>query len=503
MGDILAVDLGSTQMKLMIMDENADVKAVLSEKYPTKKKYIGWLEQDPADWEKALQSGIVRLRQKVNVDQISVISFSGHMSGIVLVDCQGNVLCPCIMLSDNRSQKQSDALMRSVGEEIRDKTGNPINNAFSLPKLCWIREERPEIYRQTAAWMSPKDYMRYCLTQEVFTEYTDAANSLCIRSKTVEWDSEMIRACKLTKDIFPSLRKPIEIVGKVTGKAAKKYGLKEGIPVAAGAADMACAVLGSGLSKEGDAALTLGTCATFFSVVSKPDRRCYGQVTFHPLITGEKMYALGSHMNGGAAVNWISSILSEAGEINYEMITALSERASYVPVGCNGIMTIPFLNGSGSPYFCASDRQHVIGMKMNTTREEIFRSQLEGVAYNLRQSLLVFRKMADIKKMMLAGGGIHVKVWTAIIRDVFGIPVEISEIPDVSTVGAALIGGTAAGIFHAPEELARKKRSITETQFPDKEKHMQYEELYKKYLKYYGMLHKLDMEEFYGQETCI
>lgn len=495
MRNILAIDLGSTQMKIMVLDEQADIVSSVSEKYPTMTRQDGWLEQDPKDWEKALKTGIGRLKDRGDLDGIEAISFSGHMSGVVLLDEKGHVLYPCIMLSDSRSQKQCDTLMEWAGSVVKSKTGNRINNAFSLPKILWLKEEEKKLYEQSKMWLSPKDYVRYCLTGEMNTEYTDAYNSLCIDQNTMMWDNEIIEACRLDRENFPPIYSPFDIVGYVTKEAEEKYGLKAGIPVVAGAADMACAVLGTGLSEEGDTALTLGTCATFFTVAEKSEKSCDGAVTFHPIVSGKSMYALGSHVNGGAAVNWISTILSERGEIDYQMIADLSSGARSIPVGSNGVMTIPFLVGSGSPYFCPSDRQHMIGMKINTTREELFRSQLEGTAYNLRQTLDLFQTITSVQKVIVAGGGIHVQLWPEIIKDVFGVPLELSDNPDVSAIGAGLIGGTAVGLYTQPEQMAKKKRKVLEEKTPDFYNCQQYGKLYDKYLKYYRIMHKLDLGE--------
>lgn len=495
MAYILAIDLGSTQMKLMIMDRNANTVLTVTEKYSTLTTQTGWLEQKPEDWEKALQAGVFQLKEKLDLNEIEVISFSGHMSGVVLLDCKGEVLYPCIMLSDSRSQNQSKILMKQIGEVVKLKTGNPVNNAFSLPKLLWLKEKNPEIFKKAAVWISPKDYLRFCLTEKIVTDYTDAYNSLCVNQTTLDWDEEIIRECGLNKNIFPPIYSPFDIAGKVTEKGGKRFGLKAGIPVVAGGADMACAALGMGLSANGDAALTLGTCATFLAIVPKIETSCYGQVTFHPHVSKGKMYALGSHFNGGAAVNWMSSLLSEEGKIDYVLLTGLSEKAAAIPAGSNGLMTIPFLAGSGSPYFCSSDRQHIIGMKINTTREEVFRSQLEGITYNLNQSLLVLQEMAEIKKIMLAGGGVRIRVWPEIIKNVFGMPIEIFDNPDVSTVGAAIIGGTTAGIFDNAEKIAKKRRKIIETKNPEQKNQRQYQMLYNKYLMYYDTMHTLDLKE--------
>ncbi len=495
MAYILAIDLGTTQMKLMILDERAYVVASVSEKYPTISKKDNWMEQNPKDWENALHAGIIQLKKQVNLNKVEVITFSGHMSGVVLVDEKCTALYPCIILSDSRSQRQCDELTTWVGELVKKKTGNTINNAFSMPKLLWLKEEEQECYKRAVAWVSPKDYVRYCLIGKIATEYTDAYNSLCVNLETLEWDREIIEKSRLDIEKFPPLYNPFEIVGKVTKDASEKFGLKEGIPVTAGAADMACATLGMGLVEDGDTALTLGTCATFFTIVSKPDMDRSRVVTFHPSLIKGKMYALGSHMNGGAAVNWISALLSEDGAINYELISELSKKAGKIPVGSNGLLTIPFLVGSGSPYFCSSDRQHMIGMKINTTREEVFRSQIEGVTYNLRQTLMVFREMTEIRKVALAGGGIHVHIWPKIISDVFGMPVELFHNPDVSTLGAGLIGGTAIGMYKHPEKIIYERNVVMDTIYPNRDNQRKYQRIYDKYLEYYEMMHRVDLEE--------
>ena len=134
-------------------------------------------------------------------------------------------------------------------------------------------------------------------------------------------------------------------------------------------------------------------------------------------------------------------------------------------------------------------------MKINTTREEIFRSQLEGISYNLRQTLLVFQKMTKIEKLMMGGGGTHISIWPMIIRDVFGIPIELFDNPDVSTIGAALIGGEAVGFFESPEQTAKERLEIIETQLPNEENYRKYQKLYLKYLMYYEMMHSLDLKE--------
>lgn len=143
MAAILTLDLGSTQLKLMVLSENAEVLYLDSEKYPTYAEDGGFLEQKPEEWIEALQRGMRKLGQRMDARSIDAVSFSGHMSGVVLVDKQGEVLRPCVMLSDSRSQQECVELSETVGELVRRYTGNPVINAFSLPKLLWIKRHEP------------------------------------------------------------------------------------------------------------------------------------------------------------------------------------------------------------------------------------------------------------------------------------------------------------------------------------------------------------------------
>lgn len=497
---ILAVDLGSSQLKLLVMDEKTEVVAVVTAGYPTYTPKPGWLIQDPEDWEAALKKGFEELSGLVDLRKIEAVSFSGHMSGTVLVDEAGTVLYPCIMLPDSRSSQECGILERCVGERIREMTGNPVIDAFSLPKLLWIKRHEPDLYQKTAFWLSPKDYIRFLFTGILETEYTDAYNSLCIDRKksapdggTPDWWSEAtIRLAGLDREKFPPVHGPMERAGGVTSRAAALYGLKTGTPVVYGGADMACGAVGNGLFETGDTTLTLGTCATFLCMAEETEE-AFGKVTFHMHVLPEKVYALGSHFNGGLAVNWFSKAFSQDGRIDYGLIAELSKEASAVAPGSGGVMTLPFLAGSGSPYFDTRDKQSVIGIDASTARGALFRSQLEGVSYNLRQTLELFERMqmGKGKPIVLGGGGVRVGVWPRMIADVFGRTVLLAENPDASAVGAALMGGAGTGIFGNLCEASKRALSISECVKPVEENAAVYDQCYQRYLKVYEVLQQL------------
>ncbi len=490
MARILALDLGTSQLKLLVMDENATVECVIVEAYPTYTPYPGWLEQNPDDWCAALLRGLEKLAQRLPLSQIDVISFSGHMSGVVMLNERGDVLHPCILLADTRSEAQAKRLAESMGSLVREKTGNPIINAFSLPKLCWLKEHRPDVYAQTTAWVAPKDYLRYCLTGQIATEYTDAYNSLCLNKNTAQWDVQIIEEASLCFDKFPPVLAPTAHAGTVSAQAACISGLKQSTAVIAGGADMACGAVGTCLFENGDTALTLGTCATFLTMVPHVSDAGYGAITYHMHALPHQFYALGSHFNGGFAVNWFSQAHAPAQDISHDFIATLAKEAEQVPCGSGGVLTLPFLSGSGSPYFRAQDRQNIFGINAATTRGALFRSQLEGISYNLKEVYDLYCEIVPdgLANIRLGGGGCKIPLWPQMLSDVFGAKFVVCKNADASTIGAALLGGYGAGIFDDLSCMSKQALTIERTLTPRPQAHACYEKLYQTYQSLYNLM---------------
>ncbi len=493
MPSILALDLGSTQLKLLLLNEKAKVTYIGTQRYETYAKNDGFISQSPLEWRVALRRGMKELSEKCNVQDIEGVCFSGHMSSVVLLDKQGEVLHECIMLADTRSEEQTRQLQKNVGQIIKTHTGNPVINAFSLPKLVWLKQAMPQIWDKTYKWVCAKDYLRFCLTNKIATDYTDAYNSLCAFGNPVTWCEEIISGANLEIDKFADILAPAELAGRVTKKAAEEFFLPEGINVYAGGADMACGAVGMAMYEDGEAVLTLGTCATFLTPVPKFDNSVYGSVTFHLHAIENKYYALGSHFNGGLGVNWITAMLSDDGEINFEKMDRLCEEALKIPPGCDGVMSLPFLAGSGSPYFDSKDRQTIIGASAACTRAHLFRSQLEGITYNLAQTKYVFDTLIDngVSRVLLGGGGANVIGWPKIIADVFGVSVDFVSNKDASAVGAAILGAVGAGIFTDVKAVSKLSQKVERTINCDDKLTQFYKGQMEKYLNLYKTMRSI------------
>jgi xylulokinase len=475
----MGLDLGTSSLKVLLLNERAEICFVHSEAYPSNMPRPGWIEQDPVYYEKTMEKVIATALERVPPKDIAAVGFSGHMSATVLVDASGRPVTNCITLSDNRSGVECREIAEKAGERILKNTGNPVITAFSAPKLLWLRRNRNEAFARAAHYMAPKDYLRFLLCGRISAEYTDAANSLLLDSRG-QWDWDLIEELGLPKNIFPEILKPAEPAGKVTKAAAGRFGLEEGTPVIAGGADMACGAVGTGITHPGEAAVTIGTSATFLCAVHGIGETGRGCVTYHPHPLPGCFYALGSHFNGGLALNWFSSLFSSNGKINYSILDDLAERIEDIPPGSRGLLCLPFLVGSGTPYFSTRDSGAFIGLNQTTDSPVLFRSILEGIALNLRQSLELFEEIngGKLKSIRIAGGGSKIRGWARIITDVFGCDTLMVVCPHASAVGAAVLGGVGTGMYPDMEESAAKCFEDQRRLSADTGNHRVYHELY-------------------------
>ena len=496
MNYIMALDLGTSSLKVMLLNEKADISFLKSVPYPTKKMQAGYSEQEPTCWIKAMKQAITAALCVAPKESIAAVSFSGHMSTLLLLDEDKNPLHDCITLADGRSTKQCEELNSLLGDALLKNSGNCAINAFSMPKLLWMKENHPDILAKTAFFVSAKDYLRYHLTGTLDTEYTDAYNSLLINWETLSWNEEIISTLGFPRYIFPDVLKPYDVAGYVTSQAAAEFGLLEGTPVAAGAADMACAAVGMNLWETGSCALTIGTSATFLCAVEHPSQIGKNQITYHVHALPGHFYALGSHFNGGLALNWFSSVFSDDGKIDYQRIGTLSEEALQIPNGKSGILSIPFLIGSGSPYFCAEDSAAFLGVSQASSRSALFKALLEGIALNMKQSQTIFEQICGhkLQTVYLGGGGTHVKGWDQIFADVLNCTMTTADTTDASTVGAALLGALSVQMFPDIRQISQSMLKTSHSNVPNALCVSRYQKLYDLYQNLYTTLHSYSSE---------
>jgi xylulokinase len=452
---LLGIDLGTGSAKAILLAIDGTVLAEAASRYPVHSPQPGWAESDPEDWWTAAALA-VRAAVEHNAEQVQAIGLSGQMHGVVLVDRQHQPLRPAILWADTRASEMLSAYAQ-LPPELRQRLANPIAAGMAGTTLLWLRAHEPETYA-TARWvLQPKDWLRLRLTKAVAAEPSDASGTLLYDLLADNWAVGVIDALGLRPDWLPQLIPSSQIAGTLTIDAAEQLGLPAGLPVVAGAADTAAAMLGSGLL-PGQVQLTIGTAAQIAAPRSQPVVDPHGCTHLYRAALPNQWYSLAAMQNAGLALEWARSILG----FTWAEIYA---EAFSVPPGCEGLTFLPYLTGERTPHLDAQIRGAWVGMGLHHTRAHLMRSALEGVAFSLRQGLEAITATGiPVAQLRLAGGGSIDPRWQQLLADVLQVPLQSVTAAAASAKGAAMLAGMGVGITLSMES-AIDTNTVTSPKF--------------------------------------
>lgn len=491
----LGIDCGTTSIKCMAINEKGEKLYVASRMYVTNSPKEGWMEQEPEDWIQPMFEVVRECTSVVGKDTVKAVGLSGHMSSPVFLDKNNLPLYPCMTVGDARCKQQAELLLKQYENRFKTLTNNKPLPCFVAPKILWFIQNEPEKYKNTKTVVMAKDYLRYVLTGILNTDTTDAGNTLLFDEKSGTWDKGFITELGIRSDIFPEIIQATDYVGPVLPDIAKKCNLPLGVSVYCGGADMACSQIGTGSFQDGILAITLSTSGQVCMSVSEHLDVGYGKLTFHPSVIKGKQYAMGSIFSGGLALNWCYRMLVGKTKLSKEdlnKMSMLAEKSVLEKPGSDGVIFLPFLTGSGSPYFCPTDRASFLGMSTTTNENKIFQAVMEGVSYNIKESVELMSEMTEgIDTIYLSGGGTHVKAWIHILTNIMGKKIHVLEESDASTLGAALIAMSGDRHDLSLEKISGEAMRVIDTIIPETEKVDQYKYLYTIYKEYYQILQEM------------
>jgi xylulokinase len=451
---LLAHDLGTSGNKATLYSEDGKLVASSTVFYPTRFFNGNWAEQEPADWWKAVCDSTQALIAKVNPANIAVVSLSGQMMGCTPVDRQGNALRPSILYCDQRATKQADELLAKISmKDFYSIIGHRISPSYTLEKLMWIRDKEPDVYRRTFKTLCAKDYINFKLTGSMATDFSDASGTNAFDLNTFAWSDKVIGLSGVDRAMFPDAVDSAVIIGEVTGEAAKATGLKPGTPVAAGGGDGSCAGVGVGCIKPGTAYNYLGSSSWIALTVEKPivDEQMRTMNWAH-CVKGY-LHPSGTMQTACSSFNWMkeqlctmeSTAAKAKGKSPYELI---DQAIASTPVGSNGVIFLPYLLGERTPWWNPKARGAFVGLNLASRREDMLRAVMEGITLNLGIIVNIFRAHVPIDSITVIGGGAKSAVWRQIMADVYECKIEsLNFLEEATSMGAAVIGGVAAGLF--------------------------------------------------------
>jgi xylulokinase len=479
----LGIDVGTGGTRAVIVDKQGKVIAsASSEHHPFRVDHPGWAEQDPEDWWRAAQEAInAAISAAVHAvgeagAKIDAVGLTGQMHGAVMLDAAGEVLRPSLIWCDQRTGPQCDWLHAQIGRErLIELTCNPALPNFTLTKLLWVKEHEPEIFARIAHVMCPKDYVRYRLTGTFAIDVHEASGTLLLDVTNRKWSSEVAQISGINEAWLPPLYESQEVCAHISATAAADTGLTQGTPVVAGAGDQGAGAVGMGILKPGAVSATIGTSGVVFAATDKPTKDPGGRLhTFCHAVPG-RWHVMGVTQSAGLSLRWLRDTF--AAGVSYD---ALSDAASKVPAGSDGLLYAPYLLGERTPHLDSHATAAFVGITAGHTMAHFTRAVLEGVAFSLRDSFTLFSELGiPVSGVRLGGGGARGPLWRRIQTDIYGHPTEVLTAEEGGAYGSALLAGVGVGAWPDTDTACEQSLEVAESFQPDPASGKIYDEAYK------------------------
>lgn len=494
---LLGIDIGTTGTKTVLFDKDANTISSKTCEYPLYQEHNGWAEQNPLDWWQATTAGIkyVIKESKINPRDIKGIGLSGQMHGLVMLDSKGMPLRKSIIWCDQRTGKEVEEMNRLLTpEKLIDITANPALTGFTAAKILWVKKNEPEIYKQCAHILLPKDYIRYKLTGEFATEVSDASGMQLMNIAERNWSDEVLDTLGIKRELLGKMYESPDVTGEVHTEAAEETGLAVGTIVVGGAGDNPAAAIGTGIVSEGSAFTTIGTSGVVYGISDKVAIDQKGRVhTLCASVPG-KWTVMSCTQGAGLSLQWLRNNIcsqevleaKEKGVDPYEIMTAM---ANEVPIGADRLIYLPYLMGERSPHPDPDCRGNFFGLSAIHERKHLIRAVLEGVAYSQLECVDVFREMGvNINDMMICGGGARSDMWRQMFADMYQCPVSTIKADQGGALGAAILAGIGSGVYNDLEETCKKIILKKSTHEPINENSKEYQKYYNLYKDLYVTL---------------
>ena len=446
----IGIDLGSSRVKLLALDEAGESLGVTMASYSTDSRRAGYAEQNPERWWDALRLAMSELlaRPALRGATVDAIGMTGQMHGAVFLDETGSALRPALMWSDGRAEAETAEIEERIPrDQLVALTGNRSNVSFTAPKIMWVARNEPEVMARTRWIVQPKDALRARLTGEIGGDVSDASATLLFDLRARTWSDEICRRLEIDRGKLAPLTESEACAGNLREDAARALGLPAGISIAVGGADAPAAALGLGLASEEDSGgtvlVSLGTGGQVLAPVATPKIDPEGRLHGLCHVVPGQWCVMAAILSAAASLDWVVRML-KPGDPNgaRELLAA----AAKVPAGSDGLMFLPYLRGERTPHFDPAASGAMIGLRISHGPAELTRAVLEGVAFALGEGLDLMRAQGlQPKAGVVAGGGVN-RLWQQIIADVLNMPVALGATEHASARGAALLGAVAAGI---------------------------------------------------------
>lgn len=471
----IGVDLGTSACKFLLMDERGKILNITSRSYDVEYPRPGWSQQNPEDWWCAVREGVPELLAGFDASQVAGVGCGGQMHGLVALDEDDKVVRPAILWNDGRTVEQVRYLNETVGTaRLLELTGNIAYAGFTAPKVLWMRDEEPELFARIAHVMLPKDYLNHLLTGVYATDVSDASGTLLFDVAHRTWSDEMLELCGLTGSQMPRVYESYEVIGTLLPEVAAELGLPASVVVAAGAGDNAAAAVGTGAVGAGTMNISLGTSGTVFIPTAGFAAGVGDRI--HSFCHADGAWHLMGCILSAASCNawWVNDVLGSDDMPSEQEDIDVQTADPSLPY------FLPYLMGERTPHNDVTARGALVGMSMSTTRADLTRAVLEGVAFAVRDSVEIARSLGvSVSSSTVCGGGARSATWLQMLADILGIELVLPATEQGPGYGGAMLAAVAAGVYESVASCSEAIVAERERIVPNRDLAVAYNDRYR------------------------
>jgi len=497
-GLILAIDAGVSVNRAMLFDKFGSIVEESRRELTIEQPKEGWAEQNPETIWNFTKENIRKVIEKrdANGEEILAVGITAHMHGTFLLNRNGTLAREkAIVWLDARTGSILHKFQKNgVADRIFEISGWKLITSMQLLHLRWLRENEPEVLDETKYFTACKDYLRYRLTGEILSDFTDASFTGLFDNVKRKWSEEAFLLIGIDPSIAPELKEPWEIGGFITEESSKETGLNVGTPVAVGCGDVAAMALGAGVTEKNQLLANIGAAGVYERPVESPlydwKNRSY-TIALHA-IPG-KWLLQANQMSAALTLRWFRDNLM-AGQMSYKVFDELVAKST---PGAGGVIFHPFLQGERSPFVNPNAKGLFFGLTLKTDLKDILRAIFEGVAFAAKDNLNLLTSSGDDGEfeVTMGGGAASSDVWAQILSDVTGYTVKIPRVNEVGSLGAAILASQICGLYENYRESVESMVKLEKQFYPNRNLNRKYNAIFGVYKSLYQT-----MQPFYDQK---
>ncbi len=493
---VAALDLGTTGCRTYIFDISGTILAWDYREWASHYPKPSYVEQNADIWWKSIKETIDSALKKSGIDSTEIVSLSitNQRETIVPVDKEGNPLHNALVWQDRRTTDQVEFIKQKVGiDKIYKTTGLTIDPYFSATKILWFKDNKPEIYNKTHKFLLVSDFIINKLTGKFYSDFSNLSRTMLFDINNLRYSEDIASKLEIDLDKMPE---PVESGVDIGEIVTDETSFDKKTLVITGAGDQQSAALGVGVSKAGDIKCTTGTGSFILAYLKEPKLDPEKRVLCSCHAIPGAWVQEASVFTTGAVLRWFRDQVGqvecqqaeEEGADPYDYMTALANESSS---GANGLLMIPHLVGAGAPHWNPYSKGILFGLSLGHERKDLYRSILEGVAFEIKKNIEVFKSIGiEPLQLKLTGGGARSDLWNQIIADVLNIVCVRNVIEEATSLGAAILAASGAGLFPDISEAAENICKVEKKYFPDENQNKFYNKIYDFSYKLYNLINQ-------------